>query len=129
MDEKEKLYRIEFGEIFISSFNNFPLIDQDKIYDFIYHVENLGFEGLPGRNKSSDEVPKDDPDFLKKVKYARKHNLWHYHIGIPECNRDNSYGDWTSEYILHYSVKNRNILVIDLDYHPPFLLPKEKYLS
>lgn len=46
------------------------------------HVRDFGLHDLVGRNKSSDNVPTDDPNWTAKVKYAQEHNLWHYHIGI-----------------------------------------------
>ncbi len=62
---------------------NFPESDLDIIAEFIDHLKQYGFTGLEGRNKSSDEVPTDDPQWREKVAYAQQHNLWHYHIGIP----------------------------------------------
>lgn len=68
-----------FDKIFI----NLPENDRVKIAEFIFHVKTYGFDGLIGRNKSSDDVPTDDPNWLYKVKYVQTYRLWHYHIGIP----------------------------------------------
>ena len=133
MDEKQAVesspFEVTFGQIFIDHFNHFPIPDQDKIYDFVEHLENRGVEGLPGRNKSSEDVPKEDPQFLAKVKYAQKYNLWHYHIGIPFYDEDRPYGDWTSEYVVHYILKENEVILVDMGDHPPLQLPKENYLS
>lgn len=51
-----------------------------KINSFIRHVQEHGLTNLEGRNKSSDQVPKGTPNRSAKIKYAQKHQLWHYHI-------------------------------------------------
>ncbi len=45
---------VRFGQIFLKHFNNFPKADQIKIRAFAKHIEQFGFDGLQGRNKSSD---------------------------------------------------------------------------
>lgn len=131
MDEEQKNngYSVSFGQVFIDSFDNFPLKDKEKIKDFVFHVENQGFLGLSGRNKASHNVPKDDPQFLTKVKYAKDHSLWHYHIGIPVYDKSKGFGDYTSEYVLHYRLLDNKIVIVDMDSHPPLGLPAEKYLQ
>ena len=131
MDEKQKNsgYSVGFGQIFIDRFDKFPLKDKDKINDFVFHVEEHGFVGLAGRNKSSDNVPKDDPDFLSKVKYAKEYRLWHYHVGIPVYDKAKGFGNYTSEYVLHYRLLENNIVIVDMDFHPPLNLPSEKYFK
>ncbi|PID63920.1 MAG: hypothetical protein CR974_00730 [Gammaproteobacteria bacterium] len=101
---------------------NFPESDLDIIAAFIEHLKQHGFAGLVGRNKASHEVPKDDPDWREKVAYAQQHNLWHYHIGIPEYQITAS-GDNVSEYILHYIKGDGWIKIVDFNRHPPFRLP------
>jgi hypothetical protein len=131
MDEttaSEKGLTVLFGQIFIDRFNNFPVKDQKKIFEFVEHLKTKGFSGLAGRNKSSIDVDKNDSDFLKKVTYARDNCLYHYHIGIPYYDESNAFGDWTSGYILHYKYSNGEITILDLDSHPPFILPAEKFL-
>lgn len=126
--ESEKDLSVNFGTIFINRFNNFPVKDQQKIFDFTQHIQINGFSGLPGRNKASTDVDKDDHLFIEKVRYAREHSLYHYHIGIPDYKKDNQIGDWTSEYILHYKYLDNVVTILDLDSHPPFTLPSEEYL-
>lgn len=83
---------------------NFPKKDKEKIFAFIQHIEIFGFEGLKGRNKSSDNVPTDHPNWLERVKYAQQHKLWHFHIGIPHYETANN-GEQVSE----ISVKNMKL--------------------
>lgn len=75
--------KVTLAKLFASRFLNFPKADQQKIRQFVDDVENNGLVNLQGRNKSSDNVPKDHPNFAQKVAYAKQHSLWHYHIGIP----------------------------------------------
>jgi len=116
------------GDEFIKQFKNFPELDQRKIYEFVTHVQKHGFNGLKGRNKSSHNVDKNDSNFAAKVRYAIDNDLHRYHIGIPEYTQSPT-GDMTSEYILHYvRVNDNEIRIVDMDRHPPFKMPSEKYL-
>lgn len=114
---------VEFGEWFGKSWKRFPQDDQEKIKKFIFNVERGNI--LEGVNKSSDDVPKDDPEFRKKVRYARYTRLWHYHIGVPEYydeNKPNGYK--TSSFLLHYQKCDGRIKIVDYSKHPPFELFK-----
>ena len=120
---------IEFGQVFLDRFNNYPIVDIEKIKEFTDHITLYGFEGLAGRNKRSDNVDTNDHEFIEKVKHAQKYNLYHYHIGIPEYDKTNGHGEWTSQYILHYKYLDNVVTIVDLDQHPPFTLPDEEYLK
>ncbi len=106
---------------------NFPERDLDIIAEFIEHLKQHGFIGLVGRNKSSDNVPTDDPLWSEKVAYAQKHNLWYYHIGIPQYELTDK-GDKVSEYIVHYIRGDNTVKIVDFNRHPPFRLPSTDYL-
>ncbi|WP_273393093.1 hypothetical protein [Actinobacillus porcinus] len=120
---------IEYGSLFRKEFANFPVKDQDAIVEFVEHILKFGFTNLEGRNKSSDNVHKDDPYFAQKVKYAQEHHLWHYHIGILAFDLSKPFGDRTSEYVLHYQRFNDRIKIVDYSAHPPFNLPTIPYLK
>lgn len=117
-----------YGEKFRIHLKNYPKADLLKIKSFVKHIKQFGFEGLQGRNKSSDNVPKDDPNWSQKVAYAQKHKLWHYHIGIPKYSTATN-GEQVSEYVLHYILQDDYIVLVDLSAHPPFELPSEDYLT
>lgn len=123
------MFSVSFGEKFLQEFKCFPKADQKKIIQFVDYVRKHGFVGLEGRNKSSINVLSTDPEFLAKVSYAREHNLWHYHIGIPEYTPDTPFGDRTSEWVLHYIRTDDTIKIIELGSHPPFKLPRQEYLK
>ena len=116
-----------YGQIFLKHFQRFPKNDKLKIAAFIVHVQEYGLVNLQGRNKPSDHVPTNDPNWLQKVKYAQQYNLWHYHIGIP-CYTHCSYGNDTSEYVLHYIRGDGFIKLVALSPHPPLALPQPEYL-
>ena len=120
---------IEYGLLFRKEFANFPAKDQEAIAKFIEHILKFGFTNLEGRNKSSDNVHKDDPYFAQKVQYARENHLWHYHIGILAFDLSKPFGDRTSEYVLHYQRLSDRIKIVDYSAHPPFNLPSASYLK
>ncbi len=119
---------VEYGRKIAGEMINFPNADLIKIKAFENHVKKYGLENLKGRNKSSSDVPRDAPNWLAKVQYARQHNLWHYHIGIPNYEESEK-GDMVSEYILHYVKGEQEIKIVDMSSHPPFVLPSEDYLD
>lgn len=116
--EMNVIFADKFSKIMV----NFPKQDREKIFAFAYHVKKFGLINLKGRNKSSDHVPTNDPNWRDKVAYAQKYQLWHYHIGIPDYSTANN-GDLVSEYLLHYILGDDFIKIVDLSPHPPFTLP------
>lgn len=120
--------KVIFTPQFKEWLKNYPTTDQIKIGQFVEHVKKFGLNNLQGRNKNSDNVPKDDPNWSKKVAYAQQYKLWHYHIGIPDYETATN-GEKVSEYILHYQRFDDEIVIVDMTYHPPFTLPEESLLK
>lgn len=116
--------RVDYGKVFSERLPHFPKEDKIKIAQFIAHIKQFGFDGLQGRNKSSDNVPFNHPNWAERVKYAQEHNLWHYHIGIPKYELSEK-GDYTSEYVLHYILGDDFIKIVEMSPHPPLILPNE----
>ncbi|EDW4373516.1 hypothetical protein AAA67_004416 [Salmonella enterica subsp. diarizonae] len=121
---------VRLGKLFAKELLNLPKKDRELIQNFINHVKTRGLVELEGRNKSFENVPSDDRDFLSKVKLAQRCKLWHYHIGITAYNYSKPFGDRTSEYVLHYKNEHApgEIKIIDFSRHPPFRPPSEAYL-
>lgn len=121
---------VTLGAIFAERLQRYTKEDRDKILKFMLHVKQLGFDGLEGRNKFSDDIDKNDPKFITKVRFVNKHCLWHYHIGIAFYIEGTKFGDRLSKYVLHYSrLAPDEIKIADMDEHPPFVLPTEKFLT
>lgn len=118
---------VTFSRDFQSKFPNFPKTDKEKILEFVRYVTEQGLTNLQGRNKNSDNVPTNDPNWRQKVAYAQQHKLWHYHIGIPSYETASN-GEQVSEYILHYQRFDDEIRIVSMSYHPPFELPNEEAL-
>ena len=58
--------------------------DAIKVVNFISEYLHNGWHvNLKGKNVSSENVPYGTPNWHQKVRYAQKHKLHHYHIGIP----------------------------------------------
>lgn len=128
---------IEFSEISKKRMKGFSKSERAKIYRFLTAYEQGGFTainryiicGYPVRNKKSDDVSKDDSDFIEKVQHAIKHNLWHYHAGFYNLDNeypiDNGYklsnkNDLVSQWLIHYQKLSDNaIFIADLAAHPP----------
>ncbi|EOJ9005026.1 hypothetical protein ACOVH1_003369 [Klebsiella pneumoniae] len=109
---------------FRARYRQFPPKSRQRISTFINEVMKNGFANLEGRNKFSDDVSPDDPDFIAKVQFVYEHCLWHYHVGIHDYEMDKPYGDRTSMFVLHYKRHNpASISVNHLSPHPPFTLP------
>lgn len=125
--------RVEFGKNLLMQLQELmkdeDMEDQvDKVYHFATHVKLHGLSNLEGRNKNSDEVPLNYPDREERIAKAREKKWWHYHIGI-ECYDGFTHGDKTSKYIIHYANHSPNYIRLGkLDYHPPFLIPFDKWL-
>ncbi|MEC3939352.1 hypothetical protein [Leclercia adecarboxylata] len=115
---------VSVTEHFKARYKTFPPSSRKKISTFIQKVMESGFTNLEGRNKFSDDVSTDDPDFIAKVRFVHEHCLWHYHVGIHEYEPSTPYGDRTSMFVLHYKRHDpANISVNHLSPHPPFTLP------
>lgn len=80
---------------------------------------------MPGRNKNSDAVNKNNPNHDADVKFAHDNKLWHYHIGIKTYNTRNGYGKYTSEFVIHYQRFSDSVRIVKMDNHSPFALPRQ----
>lgn len=104
----------------------------ELIGNFQVHLMSQGFEGLPGRNKPSTGVSKNHVNRIKLIQYAIANNLHHYHVGHTQYDRNKEFGDWTSEYVIHYqnhASKTQTINLVDYAAHPPFKLPSPNTLK
>lgn len=119
--------RVIFANWLIQNFSSFDDDIRLAIAEFAVHVEMHGLCGLKGRNKSS-AVANTTKKGMERYKFAQKHCLWHYHLGVPKYV-EKSDGDFTSEMIVHYIRFDEFIVLIDIAKHPPFVLPTTEKLS
>lgn len=122
-----KRMKIRFSNAFKARMPNFDDNTKQAILEFIAHTEQHGLKGLAGRNKSSADLTDTTKKGIQRAKYAQKHCLWHYHIGIPEYVGE--HGDMTSQMVLHYIRQDEFIVLVDIAQHPPFKLPEESLLK
>lgn len=102
----------------------------DKVFNFVKHVSANGLKNLEGRNKDSSNVPLHVDDYAARVAKAVAKKWWHYHIGISLYEQRRSFGDKTSEYVIHYSNYSPYYIRLGkLDYHPPFRIPNDNWLN
>ncbi len=125
-------YRASFGVQFQKEFVNYPLDQKKAVYEFVqtYQEHGLGnFSRFQGKIAASwrNATPEDEA-------YAREHNLWHYHVGLP-IYEQSPYGDYmTSDWLLHFKWdSNEHIILVDIFQHSQssgkFYLPSPTYLA
>lgn len=113
--------RVIFANWLIQNFSSLDESVRLAIAEFVVHVEQQGLRGLKGRNKSS-AVSSTTKKGIERFKFAQKHCLWHYHLGVPEYV-EQADGDFTSAIIVHYIRFDEFIVLVDIAEHPPFALP------
>ena len=116
--------RVVFGDWLSANFATFDDKLRLQVARFAIHVEKYGVKGLQGRNKSSADLTDTTKKGRERAKFAQKYCLWHYHLGVPFYVEQTN-GEFTSEYILHYCYYDDLIVLVDIDTHPPFYLPDE----
>lgn len=124
MDHEPLVVDAKLTNHFKTRYQGFPAKNRRKISAFILHLMKRGYDGLEGRNKFSDDIDHDDPEFVIKARFVNQHCLWHYHIGIHHYDEDSKFGDRTSMFVLHYTRHEFGVVkVAHMSPHPPFTLP------
>lgn len=113
---------VQLGDWLEDNLQNFDQSIQKAVFDFMVHLKNYGFKGLKGRNKSSVDLSDETKKGRERAKFAQKHCLYHYHLGVLTYVEQVN-GDFTSEMILHYCYYDDLIVLVDVAVHPPFTLP------
>lgn len=113
-----------FSQSFLSKMKTLSHDELVLIGNFTASLKKSGYSELPGRNKPSTDVSENHAQRERLIQYAINNRLWHYHVGHVQYNKRNSFGDWTSQYVIQYQ-KNQNIdaRFVSYDAHPPFKLP------
>ena len=131
------MFEIEASDLFKDRLKHLGKAERMKVRRFLAVFQNGGFQAIDShfiesyrvRNKNSDNVRKDDPEFIAKVSFAIKYKLWHYHAGFYNINNnypiDDGYklsdaNDLVSQWLIHYQkISNSHIVLVDLKAHPP----------
>ena len=134
---------LEASDHFKKKLKNFGKEPKNKVTFFMKtfqeggfpSIDNVTIQGYKVRNKSSEDVPTNDPLWLQKVKYSQDNNLYHYHLGFYgiDCDiegyRISSEGDLTSQWVIHYQlISHSHIHIADMTPHPISELPSEDKL-
>lgn len=138
-------FTLDASNYFKSKLKNFGKAEKKKVLTFMQTFQQGGFNAIDNftirgykvRNKSSDCVPTDDPDFINKVKFAINNKLWHFHAGFYTIDDNNidgyilsPNGDLTSQWVIHYQkFSDEHIKAVDISPHPPLDLPAETSLE
>lgn len=123
-------FTVLYSKSFLTRMRSLSDDELKLIGDFVVSLNKSGFDGLPGRNKPSTGVSKRHAQREKLIQFAIQNRLWHYHIGHVEYDKNRVFGDWTSEYVVHYqNNKNKEARFVCYDAHPPFKLPPSESLD
>lgn len=121
---------IEYSASFLSLLKTLPYNEKKLIGDFVTSLSQSGYEKLPGRNKQTTKVSKRCTNRVELIQFAIAHRLWHYHIGHREYDKSKRFGDWTSEFVVHYQRNHGNCArLVHYDRHPPMKMPKTEHVS
>lgn len=123
--------QVEFSEHFTGLFITLSKEEQDLIEEFVFHFETHGLHTFIGKKGPTDNVPHSDPSRQAKITFAKRHKLWHVHIGYPRWSscRNPAGGYETSNYVVHFQKFNdSNIALIDYNSHNPMIMPSKSSL-
>ncbi|WP_277561371.1 hypothetical protein [Acinetobacter beijerinckii] len=124
-------YTIAFGLTFNKYYaeNTFPDTTMDLIDDFLDHYEAKGFKDWEGKVAPSNRVPENYTNRDALIKKANKYNIWHVHIGDPRWETP-AHGKFkTSEWVLQLRRLGKKIVLLELSWHNPMLLPNDEILE
>lgn len=115
----EPFYEVHYGPLFSTYFGNYPRDQQTAILKFvaIYQQHGLDFDKYEGKLAATWNVPGTDPKYYEKVEFARRNELWHYHIGLPAYTESPG-GYKTSDMVLHLQRHDKfSITLLDCYFH------------
>lgn len=126
-------YTWSYSEIFKNSLPHYTKDEKKKVVDFILTYQDHGlsdfskYKGKISRTGSGNCSP-------EMKAYCEKHNLWHYHVGIPVYTQAPHNKYMTSRDVLHFQwVKDStHIRIVDMYRHylldGKFYVPEERLI-
>ncbi|CAI8967286.1 hypothetical protein [Pseudomonas chlororaphis] len=124
-------HTVEHSQHFIELFATLSSAEQDLIEEFIFHFTANGLRTFQGKKGPTDNVPHTDLNRRAKIDFAKKHKLWHVHIGYTQWHpcRNPLGGYKTSEYVVHFQKFSEfSIALVDYNKHNPMLQPRREHL-
>lgn len=128
------VYTVTYGKQFAIEFQNYPEEQKDKILDFTDIFEKYGLEDF---NQYEGKISQSWSGLgvtTENFNRATEHDLWHYHIGLPEYQQ--VHGKYkTSDIVLHFQWPDRGSAVNLVDVYShytsdgEFYLPSDTYLK
>ena len=119
-------FGLTFNKYYVESYSENTL---DLIDDFIDHYEVNGFKGWIGKFAPSNRVPENYENRDDLIRKANKYNLWHVHIGDPRWETPMHGKFKTSEWVLQLRRMGKKIILLELSWHNPMLLPNDAILE
>jgi hypothetical protein len=124
-------YSVDFSNQFAIEFSRIPVSHQTAVASFVVTYQAHGLSDQTkhiGRiSPSWHRLPTNHPNYI----YAKRHELWHYHVGLPGYSGNQSWG-LTSDWLLHFQWPDagNHITLVDLYQHYTwkgdfYLPPKE----
>jgi len=129
--QKMPQYTVEYSPHFISIFDSLSIAEKELIEEFIFHFTEHGLKSFQGKKSPTDNVPHADLNRKAKIDFAKRHRLWHVHIGYTHWNtcRNPLGGYKTSEYVVHFQKFSEHLIaLVDYNRHNPMLQPRRENL-
>jgi hypothetical protein len=123
--------QVDISDHFFELYDAMSDDEKDLVDDFVHHFREKGAKGFYGKIGPTDNVPHSDPDRAKKIWFAKKHHLWHVHIGHPKWNPcRNPFASYhTSNWVVHFQkFGDSHIALVDYNSHDPMQQPKRQSL-
>lgn len=124
-------FTLEFSPHFTERYEDLTEVEKNLIDDFVFYYRGNGLKGFVGKVAPTDNVPQIDPDRIDKIWWAKRHHLYHVHIGYPAWRASrNPWGTYrTSDFLVHFQKFNeKHIALVEYGSHNPFLIPERKAL-
>lgn len=116
-------YKLQFA----AEFNRFPHDQQSAVVKFLAQYQQHGLADqtkFPGRiSPSWQNLPINHPNYI----YTKTHDLWHYHLGIPDYDGRQNWGK-TSDWLLHFQWPDQGNVISLVDVYTHHNYQKQFYL-
>lgn len=129
--------KVDFTDYFTELYDGLTAQEQDLVDEFVFYFESNGLKPsastprFTGKISSTENVPHGVVDRGAKIAYARRHKLWHVHIGWPHWNQSRNHmaAYKTSNYVVHFQwISDTWIALVGYGCHNPMRQPQKHRL-